>query len=180
MDSPQAGEAVAWDANCCIKRALTPRGVENGYFELVKAESWKNIVKAVNQRAQQSGVTDRYKIKAYKDRAVGQLSDLFGSLTRFPYDVPDNAFTQAKQFFISNEVDVYSRTGVRKASNIPEDNDIKIFVATDRLPYDARYLLTDDSGLYAYAPEIENSEYGVTIIEARKLTVLLREWEWPH
>ena len=203
MDSPSDGEAIALDANCCIKHALSlgqigDRVVHDfltapirlfidrslqcrvvvGYFALNRGEAERNIVRAVNQLAQDRGVSSPYTAMRFKDRASDNLNRLFSRLVEFPYHVSQKEFDDAKNFFRDHQVDLFSRTGVRKPDNMPDDNDIRLLVATCKLPNPRRMILTEDVDLWGYAEEISASTYQVEIIAARDLSKHFHEWGW--
>ncbi len=204
LDSPGVGEAVALDANCCIKHALSlgspgnrqlhdyltepirrfvnrslERRVVVGFFDLNKKEAEHNLVRAVNDLARARGVGSPYVAMSFKNRAKENLERLFSRLIPFPYQVTQVEFQTCKKFFADNPVDLFARTGVRKNDNMPDDNDIRLLVATSKLAYARRMILTEDVDLWGYAPEIAASRYGVEVIAARNLNQHFHDWQWP-
>ena len=200
MSTPCIDDNLTFDANSFIKYALNfgpkfrdyfseplhileneckNRKIKFGYFESIKEQSYRNIVRAVFQLAEERGINRHYVNKKYKDQGIYHLDKIFSSLHEFEEMLSKEEFDKVLKFFKDNEKDITKYINLQHLkSNIPEDHDIELFVFSHNTPCSKMFLISDDSHFVAYEEEIEKSNYNVVIVPMKDARIRMRMWKW--
>ena len=204
MEPPSCEDKVVFDANALIESALDlgkikkveirsyiaqglnefldccrQKGIEVGCFGLVSEEAYRRIIPAVNRLAGRKKVGSRYRRSKLAERGVKNLDRLTSEISEFDSRWTGEEVEKARQFFIDNRVDVQKALNLQHSkSDIPDDNDLKIFVCSHNLDCDVGYILSNDAHFLAYRDIIHASEYEVRVLDTWDCQQNMIAWNW--
>lgn len=198
-DEPSSCDAVAPDANCCIKSVLLFDNLESDYyasyineflkdcynrdtevvlFDFVRDEADKNLAPAVDELMEDRGVNSKergYIRSKLVPKARKKLEEKFNKWTQCGKLNPN--IDKIRKLFKEFEKDIEIESGEKK--NIPEDNDLRLIGCLDKTDCETGYILSQDAHFCQYEDEIENEfPHNLLILELENLTQLRISWGW--
>lgn len=155
------------------------KNVQVGYFRFILEEAYRNIVSAVNRLASQRKVGSHYKRSKLVGKGKRNLDVLVKRISHFNATWTGEEVEEVRQFYKDNEVDVQKALNLQRPKrNIPEDNDLRLFVCTNNLDCPVGYIMSEDAHFLAYEDVIHKSQYNVRILSTKDCNLNMIAWGW--
>lgn len=198
-DEPATYDAVAPDANCCIKSVLIFEKIESDYyashindllndcydrnidvvfFDFIEKEAQENLAPAIDELIEKRGVNPRdrgYARSKMVDRAREKLVRKFDKwICR--EDLNPNV-DKIRKLFEKFEKEITIESGTK--DNIPDVNDLKLIGCLNKIDCESGYIVSQDAHFCQYIDEIENKfPYDILILNLENLTQFRISWGW--
>lgn len=196
MNAPTSIDGLTFDADAFINYSIlwgtkrsyyalpleeliqnsTKKDIHVGFFAFIKDQANRNLVRGISSLFRKEKF---YILNKLEEKARSRLIKLFNGIIQLPEQCEQHEWDQANQFYKDNEKDVKTTLNLNyNKPNIPEDSDIKLLVCSHNLNWGKTFLVSGDGHFIAYANEIENSEYDVSILDMRAINRSMITWKW--